>query len=57
MGFYLGRFLQIIGLAILPVGVWLSIQHDSEKIEFYYLVFALVPFLLGTWLVRKTGTP
>jgi hypothetical protein len=44
-----------VGLALLPIGIFLSIQHNSEKIEFYYLIYAGVPFLLGTWLVKKAG--
>jgi len=50
-----GRFLQILGLALLPIGIMLSIQHHSEKIEFYYLIYAGVPFIIGTCLVRRTG--
>lgn len=47
--------MQILGLALLPIGIMLSIQHNSEKIEFYYLIYAGVPFMVGTWMVNRTG--
>jgi hypothetical protein len=45
----------VVGLILVPIGIALSIQYGSEKIEFYYLFVGGVPFLLGSWLVKATG--
>jgi hypothetical protein len=53
--FYVGRFFQFLGLVIVPVGVLLSIQHDTLKPELLYLGIGGGLFLLGTLLTRAYG--
>jgi len=53
--YLLGRFLQVVGLVAIPIGVLLSIQHDTLKPEFYYLLTGGVAFALGWVLVHRYG--
>jgi hypothetical protein len=44
-------------LTVVFLGVMLSIQYDSEKIEFYYMFAGGLAFLAGWGLVNRTGVP
>lgn len=57
MGYYLGRFLQVMGLVLVPIGVMLSIQQDTLKPELYYLVAGGGMFAAGWLLVHRFGRP
>jgi hypothetical protein len=55
VGYYIGRFLQVTGLLLVPIGVMLSIQHDTLKPELYYLLAGGVLFAAGWLLVHRFG--
>jgi hypothetical protein len=52
----LGRFLQLLGLLILPVGLIYgatSGKDDALRVEFMSLALGALLFLMGTSLARK----
>jgi hypothetical protein len=54
----LGRFLQVLGLIVLPVGLLYgtsSGRPDAIRIELVALGFGALAFLAGTALLRRGG--
>lgn len=56
MAYYVGRFLQLLGLVALPVGVLLSLQRDSLQPELLYLGMGGLLFVVGWMLTRSFGS-
>ncbi|HLG43149.1 MAG TPA: hypothetical protein VI643_07270 [Planctomycetota bacterium] len=54
-GYLLGRFLQVVGLLAVPIGVLLSIEQDTLRPEFIYLLTGGIAFALGWVLVHRFG--
>ena len=52
-GFLLGRFLQALGLVLLPVGLWYGMARgEGMTTELSLLGAGAASFLLGTMLLR-----
>jgi hypothetical protein len=59
MLYRIGRFLQLLGLLILPVGVAGNLARPEEvtvKTSLTIAVVGMVVFGLG-WLIQQTGKP
>jgi hypothetical protein len=48
-----GRFLQIVGMIILPIGLSMGLFRDDVKLEVRLLFIGAAFFLIG-WLLAKT---
>ncbi len=52
MIYRIGRFLQIIGLIVMPFAIWVAQFGHSERGSITIFVGSLVIFFFGTLLVR-----
>lgn len=52
MSVYLGRFLQMVGLVILPVGLTIGLVTGEVRTEVRYLAVGAFIYLLG-WLISR----
>lgn len=53
-----GRFLQILGMVVLPVGLLYGTttgREDAIRVEIGALAFGALAFLAGTALLRRAG--
>lgn len=50
----LGRFLQMLGLLILPVGLMVGLFQDNVRLEVRLLFIGGAVFTIGWLLARKT---
>lgn len=55
MIYYAGKFLQLVGLIALPLGVLLGIEYNSEAYSLAYLLGGGFLFLVGSALARAGG--
>jgi hypothetical protein len=54
LGFLLGRFLQALGLVLLPVGLYYGmVRGEGMSTELRLLAAGGASFLLGTLLLRR----
>ena len=53
MSLLIGRFLQLIGLLILPVALMLGLFQDKVRLEVQLLFIGAVLFTIGWLLGRK----
>ena len=53
LGFLLGRFLQALGLVLVPVGLWYGVaRNEGMTTELALLAAGVACFLLGGALLR-----
>lgn len=52
MSVYLGRFLQMVGLVILPIGLTIGLVTGEVRTEVQYLAVGAFIYLLG-WLISR----
>ncbi len=50
--YYLGRFLQIVGLVGVLLGFLLGVAYNSERLELIYLGIGLAVFVVGTLCLK-----
>lgn len=54
MSVYAGRFLQLIGLVLLPIGLMVGLVQGEVRTEVRYLAAGAFIYLLGWLMARKT---
>ncbi|HEX3577596.1 MAG TPA: hypothetical protein VHY33_03455 [Thermoanaerobaculia bacterium] len=55
MSALLGRFLQLIGMIILPIGLLTGLLKDNVNLEVRLLFIGGAIFLLGWLMAKKTA--
>jgi hypothetical protein len=56
MSVLLGRFLQMVGMVILPIGLFVGLFRDNVALEVRLLFIGGAFFVVG-WLVARQRTP
>lgn len=52
MSVYVGRFLQMMGLVVLPIGLMIGLIKGDVRTEVRYLAVGAFIYLLG-WLISR----
>jgi hypothetical protein len=54
MSVLFGRFFQMVGLVILPIGLYLGLMKDNIALEVRLLFIGAAFFIAGWLMARKT---
>jgi len=53
MSYFIGRFLQLAGMVILPIGFYIGFAQDDVRTEVKLLVIGGLLFVVGWMLARQ----
>lgn len=56
MSVFLGRFFQMLGMVILPIGLFIGLFRDDVALEVRLLFIGGAFFVVG-WLMARQRTP